>query len=127
MDFNLDVISPEKVIISNQVSEVTIPAYEGDMTILAEHINLVTFLRPGIMTITSNSNEKKYFIEEGTVEFNSNKLLILTSSIIDVEKIDKSKISEQIKDLENKALSEKNSDKQNFLYSQEIETLKNIT
>lgn len=127
MDFNLDVISPEKVIISNQVSEVTIPAYEGDMTILAEHINLVTFLRPGIMTITSNSNEKKYFIEEGTVEFNSNKLLILTSSIIDVEKIDKSKISEQIKDLENKALSEKNSDKQNFLYSQKIETLKNIT
>ena len=94
MDFNLDVISPEKVIISNQVSEVTIPAYEGDMTILAEHINLVTFLRPGIMTITSNSNEKKYFIEEGTVEFNSNKLLILTSSIIDVEKIDKSKIYE---------------------------------
>ncbi len=127
MDFNLDVISPEKVIISNQVSEVTIPAYEGDMTILAEHINLVTFLRPGIMAITSNSNEKKYFIEEGTVEFNSNKLLILTSSIIDVEKIDKSKISEQIKDLENKALSEKNSDKQNFLYSQKIETLKNIT
>ena len=127
MDFNLDVISPEKVIVSNQVSEVTIPAYEGDMTILAEHINLVTFLRPGIMTITSNSNEKKYFIEEGTVEFNSNKLLILTSSIIDVEKIDKSKISEQIKDLENKALSEKNSDKQNFLYSQKIETLKNIT
>lgn len=127
MDFNLDVISPEKVIISNQVSEVTIPAYEGDMTILAEHINLVTFLRPGIMTITSNSNEKKYFIEEGTVEFNSNKLLILTSSIIDVEKIDKSKISEQIKDLENKALREKNSDKQNFLYSQKIETLKNIT
>ena len=127
MDFNLDVISSEKVIISNQVSEVTIPAYEGDMTILAEHINLVTFLRPGIMTITSNSNEKKYFIEEGTVEFNSNKLLILTSSIIDVEKIDKSKISEQIKDLENKALREKNSDKQNFLYSQKIETLKNIT
>ncbi len=127
MDFNLDVISPEKVIISKQVSEVTIPAYEGDMTILAEHINLVTFLRPGIMTITSNSNEKKYFIEEGTVEFNSNKLLILTSSIIDIEKIDKSKISKQIKDLENEALSEKNSDKQNFLYSQKIITLKNIT
>tara|TARA_B100000941_G_scaffold273367_1_gene233583 strand:+ start:506 stop:889 length:384 start_codon:yes stop_codon:yes gene_type:complete len=127
VDFNLDVISPEKVIISKQVSEVTIPAYEGDMTILAEHINLVTFLRPGIMTITSNSNEKKYFIEEGTVEFNSNKLLILTSSIIDIEKIDKSKISKQIKDLENEALSEKNSDKQNFLYSQKIITLKNIT
>ncbi len=127
MEFYLEVISPEKVLISKQVSEVTVPAYEGDMTILAEHVNLVTFLRPGIMNEVSSSNQKRYFIEEGTVEFSRNKLLILTPSIIDVEKIDRSKISEQIKDLENKVLSQKNSDKQNFLYSQKIETLKNIT
>tara|TARA_B100000886_G_scaffold304460_1_gene235698 strand:+ start:833 stop:1216 length:384 start_codon:yes stop_codon:yes gene_type:complete len=127
VEFYLEVISPEKVLISKQVSEVTVPAYEGDMTILAEHVNLVTFLRPGIMNEVSSSNQKRYFIEEGTVEFSRNKLLILTPSIIDVEKIDRSKISEQIKDLENKVLSQKNSDKQNFLYSQKIETLKNIT
>ena len=127
MEFYLEVISPEKVLISKQVSEVTVPAYEGDMTILAEHVNLVTFLRPGIMNEVSSSNQKRYFIEEGTVEFSRNKLLILTPSIIDVKKIDRSKISEQIKDLENKVLSQKNSDKQNFLYSQKIETLKNIT
>tara|TARA_B100001029_G_C14725043_1_gene267193 strand:- start:160 stop:420 length:261 start_codon:yes stop_codon:yes gene_type:complete len=82
--FNLEVISPEKILIKNQVSSVGIPAFEGEMTILSNHIPLITFLRPGVIKIT-NSENLEYFVEEGTVEFSNNNLIILSSSIIDTK------------------------------------------
>ena len=88
--FNIEIISPEKKLLSEKVSSVIIPAYEGEMTILSNHIPLITFLKPGIIQIDENS-EKKYFVEDGTVEFSENNLIILSPTIIGLKNLSKKK------------------------------------
>ena len=87
--FKLEIISPDKTIFKSDVSEVTIPSFEGLMGILKNHIPLVTFLRPGVIVIKSNNEIKNFFIEEGTVEFSNNTLLILSSTAKDLENLSK--------------------------------------
>ena len=82
--FNIEVISPEKKLLAEKVSSAIIPAFEGEMTILKDHISLITFLRPGIIKITGNK-ETKFFVEEGTVEFSNNNLVILSSTVVEKE------------------------------------------
>ena len=77
-NFNLEIISPEKIILSEKVNSVAMPSFEGEMTILPDHIPLITFLRPGIVRI-EGSKESEYFVEEGTVEFSNNTCLLYTS------------------------------------------------
>ena len=96
-NFNLEIISPEKILLSDKVNSVTIPSFEGEMTILSDHIPLITFLRPGIIEI-NESKKNKFFTEEGTVEFSNNNLIILASTIIDLENLTKDKISRMIKE-----------------------------
>ena len=107
-DFNLEIISPEKILLSEKVKSVTIPSFEGEMTILSEHIPLITFLRPGVVTV-SGSKEIKYFLEEGTVEFSNNNLTNLSSTIIEIAALSKEKISRLIEDNQRK-LNEDNLD-----------------
>ena len=78
--FTVEIISPEKSIIKTHSSEVIIPSFEGEMGILKDHIPLITFLRPGIIKIIDET-EKKFFVEDGTVEFSNNNLLILSSTV----------------------------------------------
>ena len=99
--FTVEIISPDKLILNSDANEVTIPSYEGQMGILKDHIPLITFLRPGVISI-KNQEEKKYFVEEGTVEFSNNKLLILTSTAKDLTELD----SNFIEDLLNKSEKE---------------------
>ena len=93
--FKLEIISPEKIIYSAEPTEVVIPSYEGYMTILYDHAGLITFLRPGVIEVKGNET-KKYFIEEGTVEFSDNKMLILTNTTIDIKELNKEKIDKMI-------------------------------
>ena len=86
-NFNLGIISPDQTLINSEVKHVTIPAYEGLMTILKDHISLITFLRPGFIEAEIENKVEKFYVEEGTVEFFNNKLLILSSSAIQVEKL----------------------------------------
>ena len=89
--FTVEIITPDKSILNSEASEVIIPSYEGQMGILKDHIPLITFLRPGFILVKSQ-NEKKYYVEEGTVEFSDNKLLILTSTAKDLLNFDKNSI-----------------------------------
>ena len=89
--FTVEIISPDKLILNSEANEVTIPSYEGQMGILKNHIPLITFLRPGVISIQSQ-NEKKYFVEEGTVEFSNNNLLILTSTARDLKELNQNYI-----------------------------------
>ena len=91
-NFNIEIISPEKKLLTDKVNSATIPSFEGEMTILSNHISLITFLRPGIIKI-NGSKETQYFLEEGTVEFSNNNLTILSSAIIEVSALSKEKIS----------------------------------
>ena len=91
-NFAVEIISPDKSILKSEAAEVIIPSYEGQMGILKDHIPLITFLRPGLIIIRENNGEKKFFIEDGTVEFSNNSLLILTSTAKSVDSLEKNSI-----------------------------------
>ena len=100
-EFKLEIINPEKSFFSSEnVNEVIIPAFEGDMGILKDHISIISFLKPGIIKVLSNNVEEKFYVEDGIVEFKDNHLSILTSSILNIKDIDKSLIDRGIKDAE---------------------------
>jgi F-type H+-transporting ATPase subunit epsilon len=123
--FTIEIITPDKSILRLEVREVTIPSYEGQMGILKDHIPLITFLRPGIISI-QGQEEKKYYVEEGTVEFLNNNLLILTSTARDLKNLNQSFIEDLLSQAENKLNDENSSDKEKYLLSYKISTLKEI-
>ena len=123
--FTVEIISPDQTILKQEANEVTIPAYEGELGILKDHIPLITFLRPGFINI-KNQDEKKYFVEEGTVEFSNNNLLILTSTAKDLNDFEKHSINNQIEMAENKIKNNNLTDKEKYLESYKIDTLKEI-
>ncbi|MDA7829046.1 ATP synthase F1 subunit epsilon [bacterium] len=124
--FIVEIISPDKSILKSETSEVTIPSYEGQMGILKDHIPLITFLRPGIISV-QNQEKKNYFVEEGTVEFSNNNLLILTSTARDLTELNQDSIEDLIKKTEKKLSEESSSDKEKYLLSYKINTLKEIS
>ena len=124
-NYNIDIISPEEVILSAKVNSVTIPSFEGEMTILSDHIPLITFLRPGIIKILGDK-EAKYFVEEGTVEFSENKLIILSSVAIDIKNLSKEKISKMIEEAKNQIAKENLDDKRRYIISHKLDCLSGI-
>ena len=126
--FTVEVISPDKTILKSEAEEVVIPSYEGLMGILKDHISLITFLRPGIIILKESENqEKKYFVEDGIVEFSNNNLLILTSTVEDVKNFDKSSIYKLIEEEEKKLGNSDLTDKERYVLSYKINTLKEIS
>ena len=123
----MEIISPDKSILKSEASEVTIPSYEGQMGILKDHIPLITFLRPGLIVIKENSVEKRFFVEDGTVEFSNNNLLILTSTAKNLDNLDKNSLDVIIKNSEEKISKDGLSDKERYLLSYKIDILKEIS
>ena len=123
--FQLEIISPDRSILKTDASEEVIPSYEGEMGILKDHSPLITFLRPGLIKV-KNGIESKYFVEEGTVEFAKNNLLILTSTVKELSKIEKGFIEGQINEAEKKIKSNELSDKEKYLLSYKLNSLKAI-
>ena len=123
--FTVEIISPDQTILKQETNEVIIPSFEGQMGILNNHIPLITFLRPGIITI-KDEGEKKYYVEEGTVEFSNNNLLILTSTARDIDHLDKSIINELLQKAEAN-LNTQSTDKERYVASYKLETLKEIS
>ena len=123
--FTIEIISPDKSILKMETSEVVIPSFEGEMGILKDHIPLITFLRPGLINIKT-STWQKFFVEEGTVEFSNNNLLVLTSTALEVTKMDKKFTDALISESEKKLDNNEISDKERYLLSYKLETLRNI-
>tara|TARA_S200000501_G_C20226284_1_gene483714 strand:- start:25 stop:411 length:387 start_codon:yes stop_codon:yes gene_type:complete len=123
--FTVEIITPDSSILKTDASEVVIPSYEGDMGILKDHISLITFLRPGLIKII-NDSEKKFFVEEGTVEFSNNNLLILTSTVKNIENLDKNSIDTIIRRSEEQMNKDNISDKEKYLLAYKVNTLKEI-
>ena len=123
--FTVEIISPDQTILKQEANEVTIPSYEGQMGILNNHIPLITFLRPGIITIKTNI-EKKFYVEEGTVEFSNNNLLILTSTARDLVNFDKILVNDLLQKAESQLNNKDSTDKDKYVISYKIETLREI-
>ena len=127
--FKVEIVNPEKSFLSREdVTEVVVPAFEGDMGILKDHISIISFLKPGLVrVIDMNSAEETYYVEDGIIEFKNNCLSILTSNIFDIKKIDKNKVRDILakaeKDVENKDIS----DQEKYLVDHKIEVLKSLT
>ena len=123
--FTVEIITPDQSILKSEAREATIPSYEGQMGILKDHIPLITFLRPGLILI-KNEGERKYYLEEGTVEFSNNNLLILTSTAKLFSEINKASLSPLINEAEKKIKEEKITDKEKYILAYKIEVLKSI-
>ncbi len=124
--FRVELISPDQTILKEEANEVIIPSYEGQMGILNNHIPLITFLRPGIIIIKTKV-EKKFYVEEGTVEFSNNNLLILTSTARDLANFDKVLVNDLLKKAELQLNNKDFSDKDRYVVSYKIETLREIS
>ena len=126
-EFKVEIVNPEKSFLSEEnVTEVVIPAFEGEMGILKDHISIISFLKPGIIKVYSKSVENKYFVEDGIVEFKDNSLSILTSSIYNMSDLDRNKIDQIVKEAEREVNGENIDDQKRYLIDQKIEVLKNL-
>ena len=127
-EFKIEIVNPEKsFLLKEDVTQVVVPAFEGEMGILKDHISIISFLKPGIIKILSKSGEEKYYIEDGIIEFKNNNLSILTSLILDLKNIDKSKINEILKNAETDSKSEQIDDQKKYLNDQKIDVLKSLS
>ena len=126
-EFKIEIVNPEKSFFTKEdVTEVVIPAFEGEMGILKDHISIISFLKPGIITINSNSGEEKFYVEDGIVEFKNNNLSVLTSSIFNLKEIEKNKLQDLIKSAEEESNKSDLSDQSKYLIDQKIDVLKTI-
>ena len=127
-EFKVEIINPEKSFISkDKVTEVVVPAYEGDMGILKDHISIISFLKPGIITIFEKNEEEKYYVEDGIMEFKDNSLSILTSSIYNIKDMKKNSIEDSLKDAEKLLSNDNLDDQERFLINQKIDVLKSLS
>ncbi len=125
--FKLEIVNPEESFLSKEdVVEVVVPAFEGEMGILKDHISIISFLKPGIITIYSKTGEEKLFVEDGIIEFKNNNLSVLTSSIFNLKDADKNKILDLIKTTEESLNKSKISDQEKYLADQKIDVLRSI-
>ena len=127
--FKLEIVNPEKsFLLKEAVSEVVIPAFEGDMGILKDHISIISFLKPGLLRVFENSSKEEiYYVEDGIMEFKDNCLSILTSNIFDIKKIDKNFVKDALANAEKDTQSSDISDQKKYLLDQKIEVLKSLT
>ena len=127
-NFNIEIVNPEKSFLSkDNVSEVVVPAYEGEIGILKDHISIISFLKPGIIKIFAGSEEENFFVEDGIVEFKDNSLSILTSSIFNLKDADKNYINKAISDSEKELSSDEIDDQKRFLLNHKVEVLKSLS
>ena len=124
-NFNLDIISPESILISEKVNSVILPSFEGEMTILVDHIPLITFLTPGIIKV-AGSKQIQFFVEEGTVEFSNNTLIILSSTITSLESVKNQNISKIIEESKSQLTQDNLSDKAKYILSHKVDALLKI-
>jgi ATP synthase F1 epsilon subunit len=124
--FNLEIISPDQTILSQEVRQASLPAYEGMMTILKDHISLITFLRPGFIEIEDDGKTERFYVEEGTVEFFNNKLLILSSSTIRTDALSREVIVRMIDDYKTLLQSSEIQDKDRYILNYKLEALQQI-
>ena len=126
--YKIEIVNPERSFLSKEgVSEVVVPAFEGDMGILKDHISIISFLKPGLVRVFEGSNEETYYVEDGIIEFKDNCLSILTSNIFDIKKIDKNLVKDALAKAEQDVQKTDISDQNKYLLDQKIEVLKSLS
>ena len=126
-EFKIEIVNPDKSFLSkDNVTEVIVPAFEGEIGILRDHISIISFLKPGIIKIYSKSEEEKFYVEDGIIEFKNNNLSVLTSSIFNLKDLEKNKIQELLKSAEEQSSKNEMNDQTKYLIDQKIDVLRSI-
>ena len=126
-EFKIEIVNPEKSFLSKEdATEVVVPAFEGEMGILKDHISIISFLKPGIITIYAKSGEEKFYVEDGIIEFKNNNLSVLTSSIFNLKEIEKNKLQNLLKKAEEEANKDEINDQAKYLADQKTEVLRSL-
>jgi F-type H+-transporting ATPase subunit epsilon/F-type H+-transporting ATPase subunit delta len=126
-EFKIEIVNPEQsFLLKEDVTEVVVPAFEGEMGILKDHISIISFLKPGVIKIFSKSGEENYYVDDGIVEFKNNNLSVLTSSIFNIKDIDRDKINEMLKEAEENKNNNEITDQKKYLIDQKIDVLKSL-
>ena len=126
-NFKLEIISPERIIFSDETKMVTLPSYEGDMSILKNHISIITFLRPGVIKIEKkDGNFEVFFTQDGTVEFFNENLVILSSSAINIKNLSKDFINSLNKEVEDKLADKNITDHDRYILNHKLDAIKEI-
>ena len=127
-EFKIEIINPEKsFLLREDVIEVVVPAFEGEIGILKDHISIISFLKPGIIKIFTKSSEENYYLEDGIVEFKDNNLSILTSFTVKTSEFEKNKINELLQEAEKEINKKEINDQQRYLLDQKIDILRSIS
>ena len=126
-NFKLEIISPEKIIYSQETRMVTLPSYEGDMSILKNHISIITFLRPGIIRAQNKEgNFEEFFVQDGTVEYFKDNLVVLSASAINVKDLSREFIDNLNKDTKNKLAKKDIEDHDRYILNHKLDVIKDI-
>jgi len=126
-NFKFEIVSPEKIIFSNDIKMVTLPSYEGDMSILKHHISIITFLRPGIIKVHKNDgNSEEFFVQDGTVEYFNDSLVVLSASAMNVKDLTKNYVDNLSKEAQEKLEDKNISDPDRYILNHKIDVLKGI-
>ena len=126
-NFKFEIISPEKIIFSDDTSMLTIPSFEGEMTILKDHIPLITFLRPGIIKAQKKEESfEEFFVEDGTVEFFNNTLILLSASVINLKNLSKEFLDNLTKEAKEMLNKENITDQDRYILNHKIDIIKEI-
>mgnify|MGYP001485797837 CR=1 FL=1 len=125
--FKFEIVSPEKIIFSNNATMVTLPSYEGDMSVLKDHISVITFLRPGKIKVEKNDQSiDEFFVEDGIVEYFKDGLVALSVSAINVKDLSKEFLDKLSKDTQDKLMQKDISDDERYILNHKLDTLKEI-
>ena len=125
-NFKLEIISPEKIIFSDETKMVTFPSYEGDMSILKNHISIITLLRPGIIKVQNDGNFKEFFVQDGAVEFFNDSLVVLSASAINVKDLSKEFVDNLNEDTQDKLTDKNITDHDRYVLNHKLDVLKEI-
>ena len=126
-NFKLEIISPERIIFSDEVTMVTLPSYEGDMSVLKNHISIITLLRPGIIKVQKNDkNFKEFFVQDGTVEYFNDSLVVLSTSAISVNDLSREFVDNLNKDIQDKLADKNITDHDRYVLNHKLDVLKEI-
>ena len=126
-NFKLEIISPEEIIFSDDTKMVTLPSYEGDMSVLKHHISIITFLRPGIIKVQKNDGDfKEFFVQDGTVEYFNDSLVVLSSSVISVKDLSKDFVDNLNKDTQKKLTDKNITDHDRYVLNHKLDVLKQM-
>ena len=126
-NFKLEIISPEKIIYSQDTRMVTLPSYEGDMSILKNHISIITFLRPGIIKIQKNGvNFAEFFVQDGTIEYFNDSLVVLSASATNIKNVSQEFLDNLSKDTQDKLADKDITDHDRYILNHKLDVLNEI-